>query len=92
MINNMKTHNMSNQNSLPIFLAGIGATVGIIVTIVAALAPKVNDSQFNSMLNLATTAITAGLSGAAGIAQANSNQIENIEKVQITEEEKIETK
>lgn len=80
--------NNQHASSTPLFLASIGAAVGTIVTIVAAVSPKVNDSQFNSMMQVATTAITAGLSGAAGIAQANSNTIDKVETIQQLDIEK----
>lgn len=74
----------------PIYIASIGGVVGSIVIVVAAVTPNISDARFNSMINFATTAISIGFGGAAGIAQQTqaNNLIDTIEKVDSIDVEK----
>lgn len=78
------------KSRTPIYLAAVGGVVGAIVVIAAIISPRITDNRFNSMVNFATTAISIGFGGAAGLAQQNqsspsstsNNRIEHVEKIE----------
>ena len=75
----------------PLYIAAVGGIVGILSLTVACLSPKINDNRFNSIINFATTAISIGFGGAAGLAQqsqSSNNRIENVEKIDTIDLEK----
>lgn len=76
-----------SKSRMPFLLAAVGGAVGTVVIVAAVFSPRINDNRFNSMVNFATTAISIGFGGAAGLAQQNvsaqsSNKIEHVEKIE----------
>lgn len=79
------------KSRTPIHIASVGGFVGVLVILAATLSPRMTDNRFNSLINFATTAISIGFGGAAGLAQQNqstSNRIDNVEKIETIDVEK----